>query len=61
MQAVAGPSSGRPLAERNLLEHVNKIRQAPSLVSFETVLRSTGDDWLELMVQQAEHIRGKWV
>ncbi|PWN30207.1 hypothetical protein BDZ90DRAFT_7014 [Jaminaea rosea] len=63
--ATAGPSSqpdvpGRALAEKNLLDHVNKIRQTPTFVGLEQVLRMTGDDWIESMIEQAKDIRSKW-
>lgn len=66
MSAIAGPSSrpdimpGRALAEKNLLDHVNKIRQTPTFVGFEQVLRMTGDDWIDSMIEQAKDIRSKW-
>lgn len=53
-------SKHKSLSEKNLLDHVNKIRQAPSFAGFEAVLRMTGDDWMEAMVQQARLIRSNW-
>ncbi|CAO1631162.1 unnamed protein product [Parajaminaea phylloscopi] len=59
-EPVASSSKPRSLSEKNLLDHVNKIRQTPSFAGFDTVLRMTGDEWMEAMIHQATLIRRSW-